>query len=112
MKNVIFIGFLIASLSVLADAYRSPQHDRVVTELEAQESVFEAVWFNPQYLKLTRYKQATPQHGFAEYVCSVLVDTGFKGPFVDVEIIDVIKLVRQKEWDVIGEARCSYHPRR
>lgn len=113
MIRIIITALILSIAQAQAASYRSPQHDRVVQHFKQnEESVFEAVWFNPNYLKVTRYDTGSSQNGFAQYICQVLVDTGYKGRPVDVEIIDVIKLTQRKEWRVIGEANCSYHLRR
>lgn len=112
MKYMLLIIISIFATLAHAGGYKSPQHDRVVEAVQAEKSVFEAIWFNPNYLKLTRYDlDGSSQRGFAMYICQVIADTGFKGRPVDVEIIDVIKLVQNKEWKVLGKARCKYHPR-
>lgn len=112
MKKLALILVLMASYSAVASTHKSPLHNRAAEHIVTSEkSVFEAVWFNQNYLRVTRYATGSSQDGFAEYLCYSLQETGYKGPPVTLEIIDVVKLVRQKEWDVIGEANCAYHPR-
>ncbi len=106
LKTAIFSYLTVVSIGAYAAPSLSPAHDRVIAEITAEKSVFEAVWFNQNYLRATRYNTGTPQDGFAQYLCQVIADTGYKGRPVTLEIIDVVKLVRQKKWDVIGSATC------
>lgn len=111
-KLLPLLAVFMVSESGFAAPYKSPLHNRVAEHIVTSEkSVFEAVWFNQNYLRVTRYATGSSQDGFAEYLCYSLKDAGYKGPPVTLEIIDVVKLVRQKKWDVIGEANCAYHPR-
>lgn len=112
MLKALIIAMVLAAFNASAAPYTSPQHDKVVKAIESEKTVFEAIWFNPNYLKLTRLDTGSSQNGFAQYICQVLVESGYKGRPVDVEIIDAVMLTQRKEWRVIGEANCRYHPRR
>ena len=104
-------GLFLWSIIAPTQAANTPEQQRVIDAIQAEKTVFEAVWFNPQYLKLTRHKTPTKQDGFAQYICTVIAETGYKGRYIDVEIIDVLPLVQRKQWNVIGKARCTQHPR-
>lgn len=99
---------LLLSTPCLAGSYSSPVHDRVKAYFDGADepSVFEAVWFNQNFLRLTRRLDGGRQDGFAQYVCSVLQTDFRMKNRITVEVIDVIKLVQSKKWEIIGRAIC------
>lgn len=48
----------------------------------------------------------TSRDGYAMYVCEEIREYGIKDKDIRVQIIDIVKLVRQDKWVKIGEARC------
>lgn len=48
----------------------------------------------------------TERDGYADYVCSVLVERGLRGKGISVQVIDIAKLVRTNKWVKLGEAHC------
>lgn len=66
----------------------------------------DAVWTSDDIFKVGVISNGTDRSGYAEYVCSVLYDYGFKGKKVWVQIVDIVKLTRTNKWEKIGEANC------
>lgn len=69
--------------------------------------VKDAIWTPPTTFKVAVKDDGTPRDGFAEYVCLVLSDSGFKGQGVLVRVVDIDKLVRTGEWVNLGTAKCE-----
>ena len=67
----------------------------------------DAVWTAKDIFKVGVIDDGSRRGGYAQYVCSVLADEGFKGQGVWVQIIDVVKLTRSGSWVKLGEARCQ-----
>lgn len=67
----------------------------------------DATWTSDDIFKVGVINNGTSRSGYAQYVCSVLDDYGFKGKGVQVHIIDIVKLVNTNKWETIGLANCS-----
>lgn len=87
----------------------SANHDKVINHFKSSEepSVKDAVWASETILMVGRSADGTRQDGFAMYVCNILNDYGFKGEGVMVNVIDIVKLVKAKEWKSIGSTICE-----
>lgn len=66
----------------------------------------DAVWTADDIFKVGVINDGTDRSGYAEYVCNVLYDYGFKGKKVWVQVIDIVKLTRSSKWEKLGEAHC------
>ena len=64
----------------------------------------DAVWTSSTMFKVGVLDNGSPRDGYAQYVCEVLRERGIRG--VDVQVIDIAKLVRTKKWVKLGQARC------
>ena len=71
-----------------------------------EPKVKDSVWTQDSIFKIGMINDKTDRSGYAEYVCTVLYDFGFKGQKVWVQVIDIAKLVRNNEWVKMGEAHC------
>jgi len=100
--------FLFATASVGAEAY-SANHEKVKTLFQSNEekTAKDAVWTARDIFKVGVINDGTSRNGYAQYVCSVLDDYGFKGKGVWVQIIDIVKLTNNGKWVKLGEARCK-----
>jgi len=67
----------------------------------------DAVWTSDSIFKVGVLDDDTDRSGYAQYVCEVLYEHGFKGEKVWVQVIDIAKLVRTNEWEKLGEAHCE-----
>lgn len=105
----LFAAALALSLSaqLQAESYGG-LHDRAVAHFmsTAEPRVKDALWTTPRILKLGMIDDGSRRDGFAEYACQVLVDMGFKGEGVSVQIIDIVKVTRQGKWVRLGKANC------
>lgn len=66
----------------------------------------DAVWTANNIFKVGVINDNTDRSGYAEYVCNVLYDYGFKGKKVWVQVIDIVKLTRTNKWEKLGESHC------
>lgn len=89
----------------LSDFKKAQQ--RVVDHFKTEKLARDSVWANNQLFKVGVLDDGTERDGYAQYVCQVLVDYGFGGKEIRVEIIDIAKLVRTEKWVVLGSARCN-----
>ncbi len=71
-----------------------------------EPKVKDSIWTQDSIFKVGMINDRTDRSGYAEYVCTVLYDFGFKGQKVWVQVIDIAKLVRNNEWVKMGEAHC------
>lgn len=80
----------------------------VVEHFKTKEKIAkDSVWTSSTMFKVGVLDDGTPRDGYAQYVCEVLSDFGFKGKGVEVKIIDVAKLVRTDKWETLGSAQCK-----
>ena len=47
------------------------------------------------------------QDSYANYVCEILYNEGFRGQGVKVTIIDIEKLAYKQKWVTLGKASCE-----
>jgi len=87
----------------------SAQHEQVKKLFQSNEekTAKDAVWTARDIFKVGVIDDGTLRDGYAEYVCQILYDYGFKGKKVWVQIIDIIKLTRNGDWVKLGEAHCQ-----
>lgn len=71
-----------------------------------EPSVKDAAWTQDFIFKVGMIDDGSDRSGFAEYVCEILYDYGFKGTEVWVQVIDIVKLTRTDKWEKLGEAHC------
>lgn len=65
----------------------------------------DAIWAAPDIFKVGIFDDGSSRNGYAQYVCSILAENGLsRGTWV--QIIDVIKLSKDKKWVKLGEAHC------
>ena len=83
--------------------------DEVVAYFKSGEEpkVKDAVWTADDIFKVGVLDDGTDRSGYAQYVCEVLSERGFKGEKVWVQVIDIAKLVRTNKWEKLGDARCE-----
>jgi len=111
---IIFLGAAILFIAFKpnsppnAETY-SPQHDQVkeLFQSSKESTAKDAIWTSSSIFKVGVVDDGTRRDGYAEYVCQVLYDYGFKGEEVWVQIIDIVKLTRDGDWVKIGETRCQ-----
>lgn len=86
-----------------------PQYDKVVSIFQgnSEPTAKDAVWGTKTTLKVGVIDNKTNRDGYANYVCEVLYDEGFRGKRITVTIIDIQKLVYKKKWVKLGQAFCK-----
>jgi hypothetical protein len=104
--------FLLCALSIssplLATEY-SDQHKKLVQIFQSNEepAAKDAVWTSEWTFKVGLINDGSNRRGYAQYVCAVLDDYGFKGKGVWVQIIDIVKLKQSDQWVKLGETHCK-----
>lgn len=113
MKNQLMAIALGAALSVVAlhanaETY-SAQHEKVKKLFQSNEekTAKDAIWTSRDIFKVGVINDGSRRDGYADYVCQVLYDYGFKGKKVWVQVIDVVKLTRNGDWVKLGESHCQ-----
>ena len=92
---------------MLAETY-STQHDEVMKLFQSSEepTAKDALWTAADIFKVGVIDDGSRRDGYAQYVCEVLYDYGFRGSKVWVQVIDIVKLTRNGKWEKLGEAHC------
>lgn len=87
----------------------SPRHKKVQERFRSKEepTAKDALWTAPEVFKVGVPNDGGNRNGYADYVCQILYEEGFKGKRVYVQIIDIAKLQQQGEWEKLGEAHCQ-----
>ena len=102
------ITFLLSgSVSQAASGFTQKQLDSALKEIKAEKKVKDAMWTSPGVLKAGVYADGSSKNGYAQYLCLVLYDHGFKGKNVLVRVIDIMKLANEDKWINIGKATCQ-----
>ena len=87
----------------------SPKHKEVENRFKSDEEPTskEGKWTSNSIFKVTVINDGSSRDGYAQYVCSVLYDYGFKGKNVQVQVIDVLELSTTGKWKKLGVAFCE-----
>lgn len=87
----------------------SPQHKKVQDIFRSKQEPLakDAIWTAKEIFKVGVINDGTSKNGYADYVCQVLYSEGFKGRWIYVQIVDIVKLQKNGEWEKIGEAQCK-----
>ncbi|MBU1054124.1 MAG: hypothetical protein KKC46_09880 [Proteobacteria bacterium] len=111
--NTILILFLLVMIlifpSILYSDEYSSQHQKVVKLFESDEepTTKDALWTASNIFKVGVFNDGTNRNGYAQYVCQVLYNEGFKDKKVWVQVIDIGKLNSTGKWIKLGEAQCN-----
>ncbi|MFB2637723.1 hypothetical protein ACE02P_06760 [Shewanella bicestrii] len=91
------------------EATYSQQHEAVQKLFQSNEekTAKDAVWTARDVFKVGVINDGSRRDGYADYVCQVLYDYGFKGKKVWVQVIDIVKLTRSGDWVKLGESHCQ-----
>ena len=114
MKFKITITVLALTVAILsssltyAETY-SKKHIEVEKLFKSNEekTAKDAVWTADTIFKVGVINDGSNRNGYAQYICSVLDDYGFKGKGIWVQVIDIVKLTGSGKWVKIGESRCK-----
>ncbi|MBI1308637.1 MAG: hypothetical protein GC129_02105 [Proteobacteria bacterium] len=86
----------------------TPAHEKVKTRFQsaAEPAAKDAIWTSPSIFKVAVLNNRTNRDGYAQYVCEVLDEEGFKGKGVWVQVVDIASVVKGGQWTKLGEAHC------
>jgi hypothetical protein len=106
LTAVIFLSTFTANLH--AKSYGT-QHDKVQKLFQSNEekTAKDAIWTANNIFKVGVINDGSSRSGYAQYVCSVLNDYGFKGKGIWVQVIDIVKLTNNGKWVKLGDSRCK-----
>lgn len=105
-----FLLFLLACLATGSSAIELDAKRAAVQaqfKSKAEPTAKDALWTSPTMFKVGVMDNGTPRDGYAMYVCEEIRDHGIRDSGLRVQIIDVVKLVRQNKWVTLGEASCK-----
>ncbi len=110
MKSVmrlVFVGVAFFTFALSAQA-QSSAHEKVKRHFQsgAEPTTKDAVWTQDDIFKVGVLNDGSRRDGYASYVCEVLYDYGFRGAKIQVQVIDIQKLVSEGSWDRLGRAYC------
>ncbi|MCK5541678.1 MAG: hypothetical protein KAI40_03225 [Desulfobacterales bacterium] len=99
---------IMSSIHANAGSY-SVQHDKITKLFQGNEepTAVDAIWTADNIFKVGVFNDGSNRDGYAEYVCMVLKDYGFKGKNIYIQIIDIRKLNLNKKWVKLGETWCQ-----
>lgn len=102
------VAFSVVAAQANAETY-SAQHEKVkkLFQSNQEKTAKDAVWTARDIFKVGVINDGSRRDGYADYVCQVLYDYGFKGKKVWVQVIDVVKLTRNGDWVRLGESHCQ-----
>ena len=92
---------------VANDALLSKREEVKNHFLNNELKVKDAIWYTNHHFAVAVFDDGTRRDGYAMYVCSVLYDHGFKGQSISVEVLDIIKIVKDKKQVVLGKHYCD-----
>jgi hypothetical protein len=101
--------FLSVVVSGIANAETfSAEHEAVKKRFQSSEekTAKDATWTSKGIFKVGVIDDGSVRDGYAQYICEVLYDYGFKGKDIWVQVIDIVKLTRDGDWVKLGESHC------
>jgi len=106
---VIALSLFISTPAWSSDPWRTPAHTKVedIFKSGAEKTAKDALWTASDIFKVAVFDDGSSRNGYAEYVCTVLFNNGFKGKKIWVQVVDMAKIVQQVGFIKIGEARCK-----
>lgn len=104
-----FLSLLLFMSGSIAGEKYSVNHEKVrkLFQSDEEKTAKDAVWTARDIFKVGVISNGARRDGYAQYVCSVLNEHGFKGKGVWVQIIDISKLSNNGKWIKLGEASCK-----
>ncbi|ABD90584.1 hypothetical protein [Mannheimia haemolytica] len=107
-KALTLLALSLFALPVQADSLELARNKvKQIFISDEEPKVKDATWTAPFIFKVGVFDDGTKRDGYAEYVCQVLYDHGFKGKGVLVSVIDIKKLVQTGDWVDLGKAKCQ-----
>lgn len=107
-KILLLISTLLLSQSAFADNLDKSRDEVKQIFISKQEpTAIDAIWTSDTVFKVGVHDNGSSRDGYAEYVCQVLYEHGFKGKNVLVRVVDIDKIVQTGEWVNLGTAQCN-----
>ncbi|RLB72209.1 MAG: hypothetical protein DRH07_05240 [Deltaproteobacteria bacterium] len=111
MKKVLMIFFAIILTTpalIHAESF-GPEYDKIVTFFQGQTEpeALDAIWESKTVFKVAVMDDGKSRDHYANYVCGILYNEGFRGQGVEVKIIDIEKLAYKNKWVTVGKAACE-----
>lgn len=110
MQKITLI-IVISVLSLFSNAWGDSVSKRTALEDyfkgSDEPNVIDALWTDKTFFKVGMISNGSNRDGFAQYVCLILYQKGFKGEGVLVRVIDYPQLVDTGEWVNMGTALCK-----
>lgn len=111
MKNLLIItlALMFATPALIHAKSFGPKYDKIVSffQGETEPNALDAMWDTESIFKVGAIDDGKSQDNYANYVCEILYNEGFRGQGVKVTIIDIEKLAYKQKWVALGKASCE-----
>jgi len=111
MKNLLIIALalMLTTPALIHAKSFGPQYDKIVSffQGETEPSAMDAMWDSESIFKVGVIDDGKNQDNYANYVCEILHNEGFRGKGIEVTIIDIEKLAFKEKLVVLGKATCE-----
>jgi len=105
---LILIFFIFLTAQAQADELDAKRNEMVkYFKSDEEPKVIDAIWTMDNVFKVGVYDDGSRRDGYAQYVCMVLKENGFRGKEIYVQVIDYAKLMQTKKWIKLGETFCD-----
>ncbi|RJP90584.1 MAG: hypothetical protein C4518_08895 [Desulfobacteraceae bacterium] len=105
---MILIFFIFLTAQAQADELDAKRNEMVkYFKSDEEPKVIDAIWTMDNVFKVGVYDDGSRRDGYAQYVCMVLKENGFRGKEIYVQVIDYAKLMQTKKWIKLGETFCD-----
>lgn len=109
LVKIAVILLSLASSSIAQQVDLSPGQKAILDQFmgDQEPTAKDAIWTSSTTFKVGVLDDGSRRDGYAQYVCMVAYEHGLKGHRVWVQVIDIVKLANQGDWEVLGESRCE-----
>ncbi len=106
--GVFFLLITRADINTNLESKLTAQHEQAAAHFNSKQepTTLLAAWTHPRTFKVAVLNDGTRRDGYAEYVCNILYEYGFRHEKVWVQVVDYTQMARNKELVRIGEAHC------
>jgi hypothetical protein len=108
-SNIFISLLLLVSFNYAHSQTYSSQHEKVKLRFLSKEEKpisKDAFWSAQGEFKVGVIDNGKSRDRYAQYVCEVLYEYGFKGAKIRVQIMDIEKIVYSNKWIRLGNAYC------
>ncbi len=95
--------------AALSGSKYSPAHEEVemLFRSSKEPTAKDAIWTQEKIFKVGVLNDGYSQDGYAQYICLILEEHGFKGKGIWVHVIDIVQLADHGKWIKLGQKRCD-----